>query len=33
MIASAFGDELQAIHHVGSTAVPGLSKALSSAKA
>lgn len=24
LIASAFGDELQAIHHVGSTAVPGL---------
>lgn len=24
LIASAFGDELNAIHHVGSTAVPGL---------
>lgn len=24
LIASVFGDELQAIHHVGSTAVPGL---------
>ena len=24
LIASAFGDELHAIHHVGSTAVPGL---------